>query len=119
VLRLVLLRTVAVVTCTVALTALGALTLADNGWRAVAWLLPALALSAATLALSVRITPTWASAAVGTAWLCVVLVDRAGSRDELVFGPPGQVVALLLLAGAVLALLRFRSRFSYDTRRSS
>ena len=119
VLRLVLLRTVAVVTCTVALTALVALALADNGWRAVAWLLPALALSAATLALSVRTSPTWASAAVGTAWLCLVLVSQRSAQDELVFGPPGQVAALLLLAGAVLALLRFRSRFSYDTRRSS
>jgi hypothetical protein len=119
VLRLVLLRTVAVVTCTVALTALVALALADNGWRAVAWLLPAVALSAATLALSVRTSPTWASAAVGTAWLCLVLVSQRSAQDELVFGPPGQVAALLLLAGAVLALLRFRSRFSYDTRRSS
>jgi len=60
-----------------------------------------------------------ASAAVGTAWLCIVLVSRGSSQDELVFGPPGQVAALLLLAGAVLALLHFRSRFSYDTRRSS
>ena len=119
VLRLVLLRSVAVVTCTVALTALGSLVLADNGWRAVAWLLPALALSAATLALSVRTTPTWASAAVGTAWLCLVLVSRGSSQDELVFGPPGQVAALVLLAAAVLALLRLHSRFSYDTRRSS
>lgn len=119
VLRLVLLRSIAVVTCTVALTAVGALALADNGWQAVAWLLPALALSAATLALSVRTTPTWASAAVGTAWLCIVLVSRGSSRDQLVFGAPGQVAALLLFAGAVLALLRFRSRFSYDTRRSS
>jgi hypothetical protein len=119
VLRLVLLRTVAVVTCTVAITALGAAGLADNGWRAVAWLLPALALSAATLALSVRTTPTWASAAVGTAWLCVVLASQRSSADALVFGAPGQLAALLLLAGAVLALLRLRSRFSYDTRRSS
>ena len=119
VLRLVLLRSVAVVTCTVALTALGSLVLADNGWRAVAWLLPALALSAATLALSVRTTPTWASAAVGTAWLCIVLVTQGTSQDELVFGAPGQVAALLLLAAAVLALLRLHSRLSYDTRRSS
>ena len=79
VLRLVLLRSVAVVTCTVALTAIGALALADNGWQAVAWLLPALALSAATLALSVRTTP---DLGVGSCRHCLAL-HRPGQPGQL------------------------------------
>jgi hypothetical protein len=120
VLRLVLLRSIAVVASTTVLTAAGGLLLAHDGWSAAAWLLPALALSAVTLVLSMRTTPTWAAAGVGTTWLGVVLVSVRSSRDDLaLFGAAGQTVALLLLVGAVVALLRFRTRFSYDTRRSA
>lgn len=120
VLRLVLLRSVAVVASTIALTALGGLLLADSGWSAVAWLLPALALAGATLALATRTTPVWAAAAVGTTWLAVVLGSlRRSDGESAVFGPTGQLVALMVLAVAVVVLLGSRSRLGYDTRRSA
>lgn len=119
-LRLLLVRSVAVVGATVAITGLGGLLLADLGWQAAAWLLPALALSVTTLALSSRFAPVWAAAGVLTSWLGVVVLVWELTGDRLgAFGGAGQLTALLLTGLAALALLRQRTAFAYDSRRSA
>jgi hypothetical protein len=119
-LRLLLVRSVAVVGSTIALTAIGGLLLENFGWSAASWLLPALALSVTILALSSRMAPVWAGAGVLTSWLAVVFLTTQLTGDRLsVFGQAGQFAALGLIAVAGLALARQRSTFAYDTRRSS
>lgn len=119
-LRLLLVRSLAVVGTTLAVTAGGGLLLADAGWRSAAWLLPALALSAVTLALSARVAPVWAGAAVLTGWLGIVLTSWQVTGDRLTaFGGAGQVVALAVTLLALTVLVVHRSDFAYDTRRSA
>ncbi|HEX4699845.1 MAG TPA: zf-HC2 domain-containing protein [Actinomycetes bacterium] len=118
--RLMLLRSLAVVGGTMLLTGLGSLLLLGHGWTAAAWLLPALALTSTTLALSARIAPVWAAASVLTSWVGVVLLVQGGTGVRLAaFGPVGQLVAAAVVAVAVLALVAQRSRFSFDTGRSA
>ena len=119
-LRLLLLRSVAVVGSTVVIIALGSFALLDQGWTAVAWLLPALALSTTTLALSARVTPVWAAAGVLSTWVVLVLVvRRAGDDDLAAFGAAGQLVALVAVALAAVAVVRERPTFAFDSRRSA
>jgi hypothetical protein len=118
-LRLLLLRSVAVVGSTVVIVGLGSLALLGHGWTAVAWLLPALALAATTLALSARVTPVWAAAAVLTTWVAVVLAVRRSGEDLAAFGAVGQLAALAVVALATAALVQQRPVFAFDSRRSA
>lgn len=119
-LRLLLVRSVAVVASTLVITGLGGLLLADLGWEAAAWLLPALALTTTTLALSSRFAPVWAAAGVLTTWLAAVLLAWQGTGDRLgLFGGAGQLAALAVIAVGALALMRQRTAFAYDSRRSA
>lgn len=106
-LRLVLLRAGAVLATTVTATAAMAWAL-PGGPALVAWLLPALALCGATLAVGTSWDPTRAAALVGGSWLLVTTV--ALKRDLDVSGPHARLLCLLLLAvaGAVLAARRDR-----------
>jgi hypothetical protein len=118
--RLLLLRSVAVVGSTVVIIALGSLALLGHGWTAVAWLLPALALSTMTFALSAWVTPVWAAAGVLTTWVALVLVvRRAGGDDLAAFGAAGQLVALVVVGLAALAVVRERPTFAFDRRSST
>jgi hypothetical protein len=118
--RLMLLRSLAVVAGTIVLTALGSLLLLGHGWTAVAWLLPALSLSATTLAVSARVAPVSAAAGVLTAWVALVVVVHVGTGVWLAaFGPVAQLVAAAVVVLATLALVGQRARFSFDTGRSA
>lgn len=119
-LRLLFVRAVAVVGSTIAITAVGGLVLADAGWTAAAWLLPALALSATTLALSASVAPVWAASGVLTAWLATVLLAWHVTDSRFAaFGDVGQAAAVCLIAAAAFSLHRQRTAFAYDTRRSA
>jgi hypothetical protein len=118
-LRLLLLRSVAVVGSTVVIVGLGSLALLGHGWTSVAWLLPALALSVTTLALSARVAPVWAAASVLITWVAVVLAVRRADDDLAAFGAAGQLVALAVVALATAALVQQRPAFAFDSRRSA
>lgn len=117
--RLVLLRSAAVATTTALLTGVAGLLLPGSSWTGAAWLLPALALSALTLALSVRVTPIHAAVGVGTAWVVAVLVAQgdAGGRAALLagqyaaFGLTGQLVCLAVAATSIAVLVARRHRY--------
>ncbi len=105
-----LLLTRALTVLIASITVIGGLSLISNTARpmAAAWLLPATALTACTMAAMTVLSPRRAAAAVATTWLFVVLFVRAASSDPLgAFTMPGQVSALIVaVAAAVVVYLR-------------
>jgi hypothetical protein len=76
---------------------------------AAAWLLPALALTLAALAVGSYVPQAFAAGTVGLAWIAVVVLGPTLAEERLaVFRLGGQAasVAVALLAGAVLARRR-------------
>lgn len=119
-LRLLLVRSVAVVGSTLVLTAAGGVLLAGAGWQAAGWLLPALALSVLTLVLSARVAPVWAATGLLGAWVTTVFAAWRGTDSPVAaFGPAGQAVAAAVVVTGVLVLYGQRTLFAFDTRRSA
>jgi hypothetical protein len=115
-LRLILLRTVAVLVTTVLIAAVAALALPDVGWTAAAWLLPSLALTAASLALATYVAPHVAVGIVALVWLAGAVVAATGGGDRLgAFHAGGQL--LLVAIGAVAAAVAITRRERLDVGR--
>ena len=107
--RLLLARSVAVVGATLLLALPAAALLPGSPWLAVAWLLPALALATASLALASRLDPVVSAVGLAVVWLAVALSGLAPDRDPLLVSRLGvQAACLVLLLGAGLVLLRQR-----------
>ncbi|MFK4099973.1 zf-HC2 domain-containing protein [Streptomyces sp. NPDC019531] len=112
--RLLMIRTLAVLAAGLGLNGLATLALPGYGLRALAWLLPALALTSTGLALTPRLGPVLAPSLVGGAWIAVLLVAQAAqqtSADPLApFTAAGQGVAgaVAALGAGLLFLLRDR-----------
>ncbi|MGW2522510.1 zf-HC2 domain-containing protein [Streptomyces sp. NPDC001617] len=117
--RLLMIRTVAVLAAGLGLNGLATLALPGYGLRALAWLLPALALTSTGLALSARLGPVLAPSLVGGAWVALLLAAHAhDAKATLVpFTAAGQGVAAAVaaLAGGLLFLARDR----FDRSRSA
>jgi hypothetical protein len=106
--RLLLLRATAVFTTTLAVATAASVALPGLSWTAAAWVLPALALTLASLALSTFTTPERACTAVAVTWLVAVVATAQESRHVLTaFGAGGQ---LSLAAVAVVAAVLVASR---------
>ncbi|MCX5256151.1 zf-HC2 domain-containing protein [Streptomyces canus] len=112
--RLLMIRTLAVLVAGLGLNGLATLALPGYGLRALAWLLPALALTATGLALTPRLGPVVAPSLVGGAWVAVLLAAQVAQQtaaDPLApFTAAGQGVAgtVAALAAGLLFLLRDR-----------
>lgn len=105
--HLLLVRAIAVLTASAALTGVAAAALPQLGWTAIAWLLPAVALTATSLALSSAISPAFASGIVTLLWLGVAgFIEQWSSQSLAAFTGRGQIVWALVAfaAGAVVAL---------------
>jgi len=112
--RLLLIRTVAVLTVGLGLNGLATLALPDYGLRALAWLLPALALTGTGLALTPRLGPVLAPSLVGGAWIALLLTAQATAAEHATLAPftaAGQGVAGAVAALALALLLLVRDRF--------
>ncbi|KOU56719.1 membrane protein [Streptomyces sp. MMG1533] len=113
--RLLLIRTVAVLVTGLGLNGLATLALPGYGLRALAWLLPALALTATGLALTPRLGPVLAPALVGGSWVALLLTahaQQAADGDPLApFTAAGQGVAAAVAALAAGLLFLLRDRF--------
>ncbi|MGK5696789.1 zf-HC2 domain-containing protein [Streptomyces sp. URMC 128] len=113
--RLLMIRTVAVLGVVLGLNGLATLALPEYGLRALAWLLPSLALTATGLALTPRLGPVLAPSLAGGAWvglLALAQALRAGPDVPLApFTVAGQGVAALVAALAAGLLFLFRDRF--------
>ena len=112
-LRLILLRTLAVIATTIPLLAVAALVAPGGGWAVFGWLLPSFALVAITLALATAIPPERAGPVVGAGWLValVVLIDRDRAGDfvdrSLIFSSSGQTtVAVVAAIGVAIVATR-------------
>ncbi len=107
--RLLAVRALVVVSSTFLPAGVAAALLPVDVGLAIAWLLPALALTVGTLALSTRLAPHVAASALGVGWVSVVLYGVARHDPYLAAAP---VVQLACLAGLALAaaVLLFRSQ---------
>lgn len=116
--RLVLLRSVSVLASSALSGGVASLMLAaEQGLRVVAWILPSLALTAATLALATAVPTRLAAGITGGAWLLVVAVaTRATSEYPLFDGPAQPVYAVLAVASAGVLLLRRQAFETIETR---
>lgn len=118
--RLLLLRSSAVLVTTLVLIAASAVLLPFDGWLAAAWLLPSLALSAATLAVSTRIDPVWSGGSIVAAWVLTVLSTiRVTGSALAAFGPATQVICTVLLAVSVAVLVHRGCTPAADLRENS
>ncbi|KAB1139824.1 zf-HC2 domain-containing protein [Streptomyces luteolifulvus] len=111
--RLLMIRTVAVIVASLGLDGLATLALPGYGLRALAWLLPALALTTTGLALSARLGPVLAPSVVGGGW-ALLLVAAHASADGGTLAPftaAGQGVAAAVAALAAALLFLVRDRF--------
>ncbi|MEK8104346.1 hypothetical protein NKG94_02795 [Micromonospora sp. M12] len=106
--RLLLLRCLAVLSATTALSAVASLFIYEYGLRATGWFLPSLALTALSLLLSTRLGAAPAAVVVGVGWAVVV---TATVGDRLVFTLAGQLGAAVVGAIAAVALSRQRDTF--------
>ncbi|MEV6169006.1 zf-HC2 domain-containing protein [Streptomyces sp. NPDC051954] len=109
--RLLMIRTVAVLAAGLGLNGLATLALPAYGLQALAWLLPALALTTTGLALVPRLGPVLAPSLVGGAWIVLLLVAHASADGPLApFTTAGQgaAAAVAALAAGLLFLLRDR-----------
>jgi hypothetical protein len=112
--NLLMTRAVAVLLSTTILAGMSALFLPSLDWTAAAWLLPALGLTATTLALATMTSPLRTAGVVTFLWLTGVVAGIAGPRGPIrperlfAFRPVGQVafLALAIVAAVVIALRR-------------
>jgi hypothetical protein len=103
--RLLLIRAVTVLGTTVSLAGLASLALPGLGPLAAAWLLPALGLTAASLALATVVDPARAAGAVAAGWLLAVATSGVAGDDRFAaFRGTGQLAAASVLTVAVLVL---------------
>lgn len=109
------LRVLVVRTLTVLLTSLVVITplalVSDVGRSmAFAWILPALAVTAATAAGFTALAPRRSALIVAVVWIVVVLAARAAASDPLVaFGPIGQPLAIVVTVAACAVTVRRRA----------
>lgn len=103
-LRLLAVRTLVVVSTTFLPAGVAAVFLPVQLGLALAWLLPALALTVGTLALSTRIAPHIAATGLAIAWVSTVMYGLARHDPYLAAAPAVQLACLvgLALAGTVL-----------------
>jgi len=110
--HLLLLRSVAVVGTSIVACAAASLALPGHEWTAAAWLLPALGLTAATLALSTALPPVVAGGAVAGTWIAgVILAQSASKATFAAFRAPGQEVFVAVFVASVLVLALRREAF--------
>lgn len=127
-LRLVVLRTVAVVGTTIVLSLAASLAIPDQGVVTVAWLLPALGLTLATLAAGTVVDTTYAAVALSAAWTAGVGLSTwsamgagatlsSAARDAFAYQPVGQLAFLALALVAAAVLVARRDTFELETAR--
>lgn len=111
--RLLMIRTVAVLTAGLALNGLATLALPGYGLLAMAWLLPALALTSTGLALVPRLGPVIAPSLVGGGWVSLLLVAHARAHGHTLapFTTTGQATSAAVAALATALLFLTRDRF--------
>jgi len=100
--RLFLVRSVTVFSASTTMLLLGSLLVPTGGAARIAWLLPALATTAVTMAVSTRVDPRLAAGGIGSAWIVLVVIVSQAADPTAMFGPATQIAsAVIALMGAV------------------
>ena len=107
--RVLLLRAAAVIVSTSALALVAGSLLPVRGPMVAVWLLPALALTLLTLALSGWFDSATSAAVVATGWLVVAVITIEGHRLTIL-GPSGQLGFLVLALASAAVLVRRRDQ---------
>lgn len=103
--HLLLMRAVAVLATSIMISALAAFAMPGFDAIAVAWLLPSLGLTLATLALATWLRPFVAAATVGCAWVGLAAAAAMSTNDRLaVFRPAAQIACLVAIAASAAVL---------------
>jgi hypothetical protein len=108
-LRLLLIRTAAVLAATVAIAVTAGLALPGSAWMAAAWLLPAAGLTSVALALTGRLRPVVAVSAVAAGWMVITIATVLNGHEGALFGAGAQLMWLALAAGGGLWLVGRRN----------
>lgn len=104
-------RSAAVLVASLAPALVLAVGLPGPGWLPVALLLPALAVSALSLAASTAVDPATAAIGVGAGWVMLSAALGVASRSPAVaFGPTGQVLSGVVVLAALGVLAARRGR---------
>ena len=112
--RLLLIRTMTILVTSIAILVVGGALMGGPAVAAVAWLLPALAVTSGAIALSPRLGPQRAAATVGAVWILVVLlVGSVSGHSAAVFAPAGQAFWLVLAGVAAILVDRQRRHSRY------
>lgn len=118
-LRLLLIRTAAVLAVTVPIVAAAGLALPGTQWLAVAWLLPTAGLTGVALALTARMTPVVAVGVVAATWMLVTTPIAFAGHLELAFGVGAQFCWLAVAVGGGLWLAVTRHTVTIKLGRSA
>jgi hypothetical protein len=118
-LRLLLIRTAAVLAVTVPIVAAAGFALPGSKWLAAAWLLPTTGLTCAALALTARMTPVVAVGVVATAWVLLTAPTAIAGRLDLAFGVGAQIFWLAVAVGGGLWLAVTRNSVTIKLGRSA
>src|SRR5690242_17791129 len=118
-LRLLLIRTAAVLAVTVPIVAAAGLALPGSHWLAAAWLLPTAGLTCAALALTARMTPVAAVGVVAMAWVLVATPTAMAGHLDLAFGVGAQIFWLAVAVGGGLWLAATRNSITIKLGRSA
>ena len=107
-LRLLLIRTAAVLAVTVPIVTAAGLALPGSHWTAAAWLLPTAGLTCVALALTARLTPVVAAGVVATAWVLLTAPTAMAGHLDRAFGVSAQIcwLAVAAVGGLWLAVTR-------------
>ena len=118
--ELLLARALAVLAITLLLTTAASLALPQQGWTVAAWLLPALGLTAATMALSTLVPAQWGGTGLALLWVTAASLALHSSRNGadavnrfIAFRGVGQLSFAALTAVAVIVLARRRAALDF------
>ncbi|MEZ5246217.1 MAG: hypothetical protein R2707_14040 [Acidimicrobiales bacterium] len=115
--RLFLIRALTVVGASTIVLLLASMLAPAGGPHRVAWLLPSLAATSVTMALSTRLDPRVAAGVVSAMWILIVTVAVSATDAAAAFGPTMQVLSLFVASGGAVAFAQRRRRLDVMTDR--
>jgi class 3 adenylate cyclase len=102
------------------LAGIASLALPRLDWTAVAWVLPSLGLTIATLALATAMRPLWAVGTVAFLWVTAVIVsEHLSTVPDAAFRGPGQVAFFAVVAVGAPLFARRREHLDMELRAST
>jgi hypothetical protein len=115
--RLFLIRALTVVSASTIVLLIASMLVPAGGSHRVAWLLPSLAATSVTMAVSTRLDPRIAAGAVSVAWILIVTIAVSTTDASAAFGPTMQVVSLFVAAAGAVGFTQRRRRLDVMTDR--